>query len=81
MQLNDIVKKTKILASPNRYSALADVADDYDNDDLPESHIQEPSDTTTHAPMKVSLLPPIFIKLLRPTPRTYGVNRSKQLRM
>ncbi|KAF0712340.1 Uncharacterized protein FWK35_00035720 [Aphis craccivora] len=46
------LKKTNLFASPNRYSAFAEVADD--NVEL--------TDTTTSTPMKVSLPPPIFIK-------------------
>jgi len=62
MPSNEITKKTKLFASPNRYSALSNTVESVDNDDPPKSPSQEPSDTTTHAPTKVSLPPPIFIK-------------------
>jgi len=84
MPHNEIAKKTKLFASPNRYSAFANAAESDDNDDLPQSHSQESSDTKNLT--KVSLPPPIFfyqrrIKLLRPNLQTYGTKRAKQLRM
>lgn len=54
------LKKVKLFASPNRYSALAETADN--NDVLPESLSQGLTDTSTSTPMKVPLPPPIFIK-------------------
>jgi len=58
MPHNEIAKKTKLFASPNRYSAFANAAESDDNDDLPQSHSQESSDTKNLT--KVSLPPPIF---------------------
>ncbi|KAL4103929.1 hypothetical protein QTP88_019246 [Uroleucon formosanum] len=62
MPPNETTKKTKLFASPNRYSVLSNTVESDDNDVPPKSLSQEPSDTTTHASTKVSLPPPIFIK-------------------
>jgi len=53
-------KKTNLFASSNRYSALAETADN--NDVLSESLSQGKIDTTIPTLLKVSLPPPIFIK-------------------
>ncbi|KAL4111862.1 hypothetical protein QTP88_015739 [Uroleucon formosanum] len=62
MPPNETTKKTKLFASPNRYSVLSNTVESDDNDVPPKSLSQEPSETTTHASTKVSLPPPIFIK-------------------
>jgi len=62
MLSNKTTKKTKLFASPNRYSALAGSTDDKENVDLPESLSKESSDSAILASVKVSLPPPIFIK-------------------
>ena len=64
MPPNDL-KKTKLFASPNHFSAIAETADN--NDDLPEGPSQEQTDTSISTLMKVSLPPSFYqrrIKLL-----------------